>query len=79
MILYYFVLLHTILSCHCFLTYLFDCVILHNRLGGSLEECTYVDGVVFRKTVSHKKMMLVEESKHDEANDINNKVNSVCV
>jgi hypothetical protein len=38
-----------------------------------------VDGVVFRKTVSHKKMMLVEESKHDEANDINNKVNSVCV
>jgi hypothetical protein len=28
--------------------------------GGSMEECVYVDGVVFRKTVSHKKMMGVE-------------------
>jgi len=25
--------------------------------GGSVGECVYVDGVVFRKTVSHKKMM----------------------
>jgi hypothetical protein len=31
--------------------------------GGSIEECVYVDGVVFRKTVSHKKMM-GEELKH---------------
>jgi hypothetical protein len=47
-----------------------------------MDECTYVDGVVFRKTVSHKKMMLVEESKHDDANDVNNKVGGswvVCV
>jgi TCP-1/cpn60 chaperonin family/FYVE zinc finger len=25
--------------------------------GGAMSECVYVDGVVFRKTVSHKKMM----------------------
>ena len=25
--------------------------------GGSMHECEYVDGVVFRKNVSHKKMM----------------------
>ena len=42
-------------------------------VGGSMDECAYVDGVVFRKTVSHKKMMAPEISSHDE-NSTSNQV-----
>jgi hypothetical protein len=38
-----------------------------------MDECAYVDGVVFRKTVSHKKMMAPEISSHDE-NSASNQV-----
>ena len=40
-------------------------------VGGSMSECLYVDGVVFQKTVSHKKMMLTELSRRDDNHDIN--------
>lgn len=36
-----------------------------------MDECAYVDGVVFRKTVSHKKMVVTEISHHDENCDLN--------
>ena len=36
-----------------------------------MDECAYVDGVVFRKTVSHKKMMAPEISSHDESSASN--------
>lgn len=36
-----------------------------------MDECAYVDGVVFRKTVSHKKMVVTEISHHDESCNLN--------
>jgi uncharacterized protein YaaR (DUF327 family) len=41
--------------------------------GGSIDECVYVDGVVFRKTVSHKKMMVVEVEKRSQYDSGNNR------
>lgn len=32
--------------------------------GGAMSECVYVDGVVFRKNVSHKKMALEKSKDH---------------
>ena len=42
-----------------------------------MDECAYVDGVVFRKTVSHKKMIVPEISHHDE-NCNSNQVHRQC-
>ena len=40
-----------------------------------MSECTYVDGVVFRKNVSHKKMKIPEVGSAAVADvDSNNKV-----
>ena len=44
-----------------------------------MDECTYVDGVVFRKTVSHKKMMVVQSKDQCASNITNNTNNKVRI
>ena len=39
-----------------------------------MDECTYVDGVVFRKSVSHKKMMVAEVRRQSESSN-----DQVCI
>ena len=43
-----------------------------------MSECTYVDGVVFRKTVSHKKMIVAKDTKQESEVAVNNKVHMLC-